>query len=129
MVVRRLPTYGDRTMGMDVYGKNPTSQQGAYFRNNLWWWRPLARYACEVAPEIAKNCEHWQRNLGDGLNEKDSLALADILQNEIDSGRTAAWVEQHNKTQEDEEFDYPASVENMQNFVTFLRDCGGFAIC
>jgi hypothetical protein len=29
-------------MGMDVYGKEPKSDKGEYFRNNVWWWRPLA---------------------------------------------------------------------------------------
>lgn len=24
-------------MGMDVYGKAPSSQTGEYFRNNIWW--------------------------------------------------------------------------------------------
>ena len=24
-------------MGMDVYGINPTSSDGDYFRNNVWW--------------------------------------------------------------------------------------------
>ena len=31
------------TMGFDVYGKDPDpgSGSGEYFRNNVWWWRPL----------------------------------------------------------------------------------------
>jgi hypothetical protein len=35
-------------MGMDVYGKAPTVEEGKYFRNNLWWWRPLWTYVEEV---------------------------------------------------------------------------------
>ncbi|TYL76760.1 hypothetical protein [Bradyrhizobium cytisi] len=116
-------------MGMDVYGRSPKSPEGEYFRNNLWWWRPLAQYICEVAPEIAKNCEYWQSNQGDGLNDEDSLALACVLQKQIDSGQTAAWVEHHDSAQEDPEWSYFASVDNVQNFVVFLRECGGFAIC
>lgn len=78
-------------MGMDVSGKNPSTEAGKYFRNNAWWWRPLADYCCEVAPEITAKCEYWQSNDGDGLNASDSRKLADVLDQEIKSGRTAAY--------------------------------------
>src|SRR3954471_17014813 len=78
-------------MGMDVSGKKPTSERGEYFRNNVWWCRPLADYVCEVAPEIAIRCKYWQSNDGDGLNGYFSGQLADKLQQELDSGRTAAY--------------------------------------
>jgi hypothetical protein len=79
-------------MGMDVYGRNPTSKEGEYFRNNVWWWRPLAEYCMEVAPEIAARCEGWHYNDGDGLNE--------ALQREIDSGRCKRWAEIRKSTLE-----------------------------
>ena len=78
-------------MGMDVCGRAPHTKQGEYFRNNMWWWRPLADYICEIAPEITANCQHWHSNDGDGLNGHDSLRLAELLQKEIESGRTAAY--------------------------------------
>jgi hypothetical protein len=75
-------------MGMDVFGRKPTNKQGEYFRNSIWGWHPLASYVCVVAPEFADHCENWHTNDGDGLNAEDSAALADKLQQEIDSGRT-----------------------------------------
>ena len=39
-------------MGMDVYGKNQTSEKGSYFRNNVWWWRPLWNYCEELHGDI-----------------------------------------------------------------------------
>lgn len=160
-------------MGMDVHGKNPASKTGEYFRNNAWWWRPLARYACEIAPEITAQCTYWQSNDGDGLNGHYAVALADALQAEIDSGRTMLyekaymgrlhmmpdvtckicdgkgwrpkkgfpWLQEapngevvcnacHGKaTVRPDEASYPFSTENVQEFVNFLRDCGGFEIC
>jgi hypothetical protein len=74
-------------MGMDVYGNKPKNQCGKYFGISAWGWRPLAIYACEVAPEITAKCKHWYSNDFDGLNGEDSILLADFLQNEIDSGR------------------------------------------
>jgi hypothetical protein len=75
-------------MGMDVIGKNPQNKTGKYFRNNAWWWRPLAAYACEVAPEITAKCKYWYYNDRDGLSGEDSILLANLLQKEIDNGRT-----------------------------------------
>jgi hypothetical protein len=51
-------------MGMDVYGTAPTSKTGEYFRNNVWWWSPLANYICGVAPAIANRCPRWHHNEG-----------------------------------------------------------------
>lgn len=80
-------------MGMDVIGKNPTSEVGSYFRNTDTWWPLLAEYVCKIAPEVASNCIYWQSNDGDGLSEDDSRMLAKILQNEIDSGRTEIYAQ------------------------------------
>ena len=135
-------------MGMDVYGTAPTSKAGEYFRNNVWWWGPLANYICGVAPDIANRCPRWHHNAGDGLGESDALALADILQAELDSGRTEAYrtnnaseiAGQTNAAVEDLTSVLVAnglvcspdrsnfSVENVQEFAIFLRGSGGFEI-
>tara|TARA_R100000306_G_C4372277_1_gene140516 strand:+ start:1303 stop:1746 length:444 start_codon:yes stop_codon:yes gene_type:complete len=78
-------------MGMDVYGKAAHSEEGKYFRNNVWSWRPLATYCQDVAPVIAAHCVAWQTNDGLGLNNEHSLALAAVLQEELRSGRTEAY--------------------------------------
>jgi hypothetical protein len=107
-------------MGMDVIGKNPRSEVGSYFGNNIWRWSSLAEYVCWVAPDIASKCTRWHSNDGDGLSEADSRMLANILQIEIDSGRTGAYPPRIAK--------YPLSVENVQEFANFLDACGGFEI-
>ena len=90
-------------MGMDVYGLKPTSQVGEYFRNNVWWWRPLAEYVLQAAPHLHKKVGEdglgWQYNDGNGLNAQDSLALAKILKEEVGLGRTQAYEEHYNRLQ------------------------------
>lgn len=92
-------------MGMDVYGKNPTSKAGEYFRNNVWSWRPLADYICSVAPEIAQHCKHWQTNDGDGLDADQAVALADKLESLLKSSEVdeyAKTYQENNDTTPDE---------------------------
>jgi len=78
-------------MGMDVYGKNAKSKAGEYFRNNVWWWRPLWDYCCKVAPDIItpKLAEQGHYNDGAGLSATKAKKLADRLEEELTSGRTA----------------------------------------
>ncbi len=158
-------------MGFDLIGKKPSSEQGKYFRNNVWRWHPLANYCIDVAPEITANCELWHTNDGDGLEQRDALALADHLQDEVDRGRCKIFADQYEATRqalpkvpcwlcegtgrrkpvpergagdeitglrcngcggsgstEDWASNYPFSVDNVREFITFLRDCGGFEI-
>ena len=114
-------------MGMDVYGKNPTSENGKYFRNNVWWWRPLAEYCKQIAPEITSKIKYLQSNDGDGLQtQEDCNILADKLQEAID--KQIAYNPPENLPLEGESYSYPFSYDNVKEFITFLRSCGGFEI-
>lgn len=151
-------------MGFDVYGLKATTETGAYFRNNVWHWRPLAHYVKQVAPRITNKCKNWHTNDGDGLSATDASRLAKALQKQVDSGETAKYALGYAEFQAavpDEPctycestgyrstdignlnrcnacngkgsrrpFDtqYPFSVENVEAFILFLKDCGGFTI-
>jgi len=76
-------------MGMDVYGKNAHTEQGEYFRNNVWYWRPLWGYCCEVHPDLCGNdADSGFMNDGYGLNEDDATRLGHALLDDIETGRT-----------------------------------------
>jgi len=77
-------------MGMDVIGNAPVNETGEYFRNNVWWWRPLWNYCEYVAPELTKSVS-GHTNDGDGLQARETELLAKLLLNEIKSGRTAEY--------------------------------------
>lgn len=102
-------------MGMDVFGKKPTTEEGKYFRNNVWWWRPLATYCVEVAPEVCSACKFWQSNDGHGLDGAASIKLADALQREVDEGRTLTYAAR-----------YASRLEMMPN--AKCRICAGTGI-
>lgn len=84
-------------MGMDVIGVNPKSEKGSYFRNNVWWWRPLSGYVQENHPHIAEHCEYWDSNDGDGLDEEHSVMLALALLDDIKEGRVAEYERSYNE--------------------------------
>lgn len=74
-------------MGMDVYGKKPKNEIGEYFRNNVWWWRPLWGYIEDNFPEIAAEVPNAHYNDGDGLNAVKTKILANKLRSHINSGK------------------------------------------
>ena len=84
-------------MGMDVYGKNPSTDAGGYFRNNIWWWRPLADYLTTTYPDLTASCTYWHSNDGDGLDADGAAALADALRVDLENGNAARYAEQYNE--------------------------------
>lgn len=77
-------------MGMDVYGLEPQTDAGEYFRNNVWYWRPLWSYCLKVGdafldPEVGHD------NSGDSVSADQAMLLAEMLKAEIESGRTAEY--------------------------------------
>jgi len=82
-------------MGMDVYGRAPISETGAYFRNNIWWWRPLWNYCVTQYPELTKFVVDGQSNSGDGLDAGNAYTLGTKLQEDIDSGVVAQYEKEY----------------------------------
>lgn len=82
-------------MGMDVYGRKPIDERGEYFRNNVWWWRPLADFITEQFPGIAAKCQYWHSNDGDGLGAKASVKLADAIDEALASGMVDEYAKMH----------------------------------
>jgi hypothetical protein len=102
-------------MGMDVYGKTPISTKGEYFRNNVWWWRPLWDYCEQIRPECSEIDGH--SNSGDGFDSEGAIALAEDLLAEIASGRTAEYARQYQESLdslEDEPCDFCKGVGIVQ---------------
>lgn len=84
-------------MGMDVYGKNPKSETGQYFRRNVWGWRPLWDYVSNQHPEIAELVQYGYSNDGDGLGARNAKRLAKLLMDDFTSGKVAEYVVERNR--------------------------------
>jgi hypothetical protein len=115
-------------MSMAVYGLKPRNEQGKVFKNNIWWWGPLADYCIQIGGSLARKCRYWHYNQGDGLEDADSRTLAALLRAELESGRTAEYAMRYRAEQEALQEPLPFAVENVQEFTEFLENCGGFEI-
>ena len=155
--------------------KNP----GVYFRNNCWWWRPLAFFISEKCDWLTtEQKEHLQDNSGFEFSEDEALTIANALHQEVTNGRALEreevnkremavaeeWNKGINKQQdalreiakketgnknivpydypadlknkwddlqasEDRRASYPFKEKNVERFIKFLRECGGFQVC
>ena len=74
-------------MTIEIIGK-----RGGGFERNLSGWCELVDYFHTVAPTVCARCKYWaDDSLHDCLDAAGAVALADALQTEIDTGRTAAY--------------------------------------
>lgn len=84
-------------MGMDVYGNEPKSERGTYFRRNVWGWHPLWEYVETLHDDIAQFVEYGHTNDGDGLPEDLSIELAARLRDDVASGQAKQYVDERNQ--------------------------------
>ena len=73
-------------MGMDIYGIKPATEEGNYFRANVWSWRPI-HYLCDylnVSKNLGFDLSRWGYNDGAGLDAKQSKILAKKLDQYLD---------------------------------------------
>jgi hypothetical protein len=134
----------------DILEKNPEIQKeywkqmdeyqdanpGRYFRNNVWWWRPLWDYVCDACQDILEE-EDWNRghyNDNHLIDEEKSIAIADILDRELENGDTDKYKElyddQIKELSKKDKFEssYPFEIDNVKRFALFCRESGGFTI-
>lgn len=134
-------------MGMDVYGRNPKSKDGEYFRANVWSWRPIHELIEKANVLPQKMLEDMAFNDGAGPDDEQALLLAAAIENmtegmdddntfilstEID-GPIAAIISSFQR--EGIEIIsprgpvYSADVSHVREFVQFCKQSGGFKVC
>ena len=71
--------------------------KGYYFRNNVWWWRPLAQYVIEHTKVITddKKIQGFSYNDGVEINEEEAVQIAKQLKHLIKTGHTKKYEEDY----------------------------------
>ena len=64
------------------------SNPGTYFRNNVWWWRPLWNYVCFICDDVLndEDQEGGHCNSGHQIDEKKAEVIASRLNLYIENG-------------------------------------------
>ena len=126
------PTDEERNTYFEQSDKYEDENKGVYFRNNIWWWRPLVEYVYENTGEISEDdYNEWHLNSGYQVDEVTAIRIADTLEFLIKNGHTIKHQQEILETNdsENEEVTYPFNVENVERFAAFCRESGGFEIC
>ena len=65
---------------------------GIYFRNNVWWWRPLWQYVCDEFPDLLddNDCERGCYNDGHEITEDKAMKIGVELTAMLEDGRVQA---------------------------------------
>ena len=123
---------------MDEYHEaNP----GVYFRNNVWWWRPLWEFVCMQCSDFMTDDQRLAGGYNDGkeINQETAAKIGTKLKILLEDGTVDRW-EDHIKERneelkkskdKDEQFfgNYPFNKDNVEHFAKFCLESGGFAIC
>lgn len=124
-------------MGMDVYGKAHIRPEGAYFRASIWRWAPLCEFMEAAGFEVPGG---WQFNAGKGLEtQAECDALAQKLQEYLREHQEFSELLLASDLQVDKtgkllppgqkgESPYSVDREQIENWIRFLKACGGFII-
>ena len=124
----------------EQYEQSQIDNPGMYFRNNVWWWRPLWTFVSENCDDILtdEDIEHGCYNNNHEINEKKAKKIAERLYMLIEDKTVAdyelAYEEyRKNKKESDDKKEsfmgnYPFCQENIAKFAKFCEESGGFVI-
>ena len=123
------------------YDEHHDDNPGIYFRNNVWWWRPLWDFVAYVCEDFLteKDLQGGSYNDGYEISEDKALKIAKRLEKAVKNGIADDYsdmIKSRHKIQakskdKDVKFmsNYPYDVENVERFALFCKESGGFQIC
>ena len=85
-------------MGMDVYGIEPYTEAGQYFRANVWMWRPLWNYVCDVCSIDNETRERGHYNDGHVIDEDAATSIGMMLRSLLESGVVQKYADHREKS-------------------------------
>ena len=89
----------ERQQHWDADTKYHKKVPGEYFRNNVWWWRPLWEYTCYYAGELLsdEDKEMGHSNSGHRINKKKAGYIGIKLLDLVNSGHAKDYEDEHMK--------------------------------
>jgi hypothetical protein len=109
---------------------------GSYFRNNVWFWRPLWTFVCSNCDDFLtdEDARGGSCNNGYTIGKTKAKKIAQRLRKLLKNGEVSAYkamYDRHIDKLSDNSFDkhYPFTIENVKRFERFCELSGGFDIC
>jgi predicted nucleotidyltransferase len=91
-------TEEERSEHFKKLGEYEKEVVGDYFRNNVWWWRPLANYVIVYTGCVdKKDAEMWGENSGHEVDDETAKQIHNQLQVLIESGHTQKFQDDYEK--------------------------------
>lgn len=77
----------------ELKNEHEENNPGFYFRNNVWWWRPLWNYVCDTCSWILddEDMERGHDNGGHEISEEKADAIANTLFALVESKEAAKY--------------------------------------
>ena len=123
-------------MGFDLSGIKPTSEEGHYFRANVWYWRPIWGFIKQELPDLLtqEQIEGGEYNSGTVVDAKQAIKIGNyIIDNVTEIASGIDDYEKRRKADKEKDPDnfgasYPMNLELMLEFASFCKNSGGFEI-
>ena len=120
------------------------SETGSYFRANVWWWRRIWMFTCDVCDDVM---DTWQVDAGDSnsgteIDEETCAKMLPLMKEAVKDGSAMKYQrvvaeyiasvekDKNGWIKNDEDFgaNYPFKVSFFEEFITFVERSGGFTI-
>ena len=133
----KLPPFPERTdKDWEKYHDWQEENCGTYFRNNVWWWRPLWNFVSSTCESILteQDIESGSYNDGHKISKTKADRIARRLFKLIRNGDVKGYESAYKKhldslNKDDWDKSYPFSEDNVRQFANFCANSGGFRIC
>ena len=91
-------TEAEKKKDFELSNQYEADNVGVYFRNNVWWWRPLADLVCKLCDHLTdKQKSFLQSNDGYEYSEATALKIADTLEAFVKSPQAKRTEQEHKK--------------------------------
>ena len=124
-------------MGFSIYGRIPSSKAGEYFFASCWTWRPIVFLIGEVCGDLLDKRTLVALGSNDGVGPTSQVVcdeMASRLQRILSNCSESEFTRIQRPTilqfirRRKPISPYRVSRDRLQEFVLFLRDCGGFCV-
>ena len=119
------------------------TESGEYFRANVWWWRRIWIFTCDVCKDVMTqdDMDAGDSNSGIEIDQETCANMLPLMKEAVKDGSAIEYQKtvkeyiesapkKENGMYEDEHWmaNYPFDVKFFESFITFVERSGGFTI-